>query len=156
MRWLLDPRLSVLGRLLVGVAFVWAGVIKIADPAAFQEALVNYRMLPASLIPLTAVTVPPIEVAAGLCLIMGLLSRGAALLSTGMLVVFTAAIAQAIARGIDIECGCFGVGSEAATGMGWQEIVRDLALLAAAVHVLLYDRGILSVERLRGRLRPGG
>lgn len=156
MKWLADPRLSVLFRLLVGVAFIWAGVVKIGDPAAFEEGLVNYRMLPAATIPFLAVVVPPIEVATGLCLVIGFLCRGAALLSTGMLAVFTVAIVQAIARGINIECGCFGAGSDAAASMGWQEVVRDLALLAAAAHVLFWDRGILSVARLRTRLRPEG
>lgn len=153
MRWLSDPRLSVLCRLLVGVAFVWAGVTKIADAAAFEEGLVNYRMLPAGLIPIVAVTLPPIEVLAGLCLLVGFSSRGAALLATGMLAVFTVAIVQAILRGIDVECGCFGAGSDAAASMGWPEVARDLVLLAAAGHVLFWDRGLLSVERLRARAR---
>lgn len=153
MRWLSDPRLSVLFRLFVGVAFVWAGVLKIGDPAAFQEGLVNYRMLPAALIAPIAVTLPPIEVVAGLCLILGFLSRGSALVATGLLAVFTVAIVQAIARGINIECGCFGTGGPEAAGMGWPEIVRDLVMLGAAAHVLFYDRGILSLERLRARAR---
>lgn len=153
MRWLSDPRLSVLFRLLVGVAFVWAGLVKIADAGAFEEGLINYRMLPPSLIPVVAVTLPPIEVAAGVCLVLGVLCRGAALLATSMLAVFTAAIVQAILRGINVECGCFGAGSDAAASMGWQEVVRDLALLAAGAHVLFWDRGILSLERLRTRLR---
>ena len=149
MRWLSDPRLSVLFRLFIGVAFVWAGVVKIADPAAFQEGLVNYRMFPAALIAPIAVTVPPIEVVAGLCLIVGYLSRGSALVATGMLAMFTIAIVQAIARGIDIECGCFGAGGPEAASIGWAEVVRDLVMLGAAAHVLFYDRGILSLERLR-------
>lgn len=151
MRWLSDPRVSVLCRLLVGVAFIWAGTVKMLDPAAFEEGLVNYRLIPAGLIPALAVTLPPTEVLLGLCLIVGFLSRGAALLATGMLGVFTIAIVQAILRGIDVECGCFGAGSDAAASMGWPEVVRDLALLGAALHVLFWDRGILSVERLRAR-----
>jgi putative oxidoreductase len=151
MRWLSDPRLSVLFRLFVGVAFVWAGIVKMSDPAAFQEGLVNYRMFPAALIAPIAVTVPPIEIVAGLGLILGFLSRGSALIVTGMLVVFTIAIVQAITRGIDIECGCFGAGGPEAASIGWTEVVRDLVMLGAAVHVLFYDRGILSLERLRAR-----
>lgn len=153
MRWLADPRVSVLCRLFVGVAFIWAGVVKVADAAAFEEGLVNYRLLPAGLIPIVAVTLPPIEIVAGLCLVVGFASRGASLVATGMLAVFTVAIVQAILRGIDVECGCFGAGSDAAASMGWPEVLRDLALLAAAAHVLLWDRGILSVERLRARSR---
>lgn len=153
MQRLADPRLSVLCRLFVGVAFAWAGVIKVADVAAFEEGLVNYRLLPAATIPLIAATLPPIEVIIGLCLVVGFLSRGAALLASGMLVIFTVAIVQAILRGIDVECGCFGAGSGAAASMGWPEVVRDVVLLAAAAHVLFWDRGILSVERLRARAR---
>ena len=149
MRWLSDPRLSVLCRLFVGIAFVWAGVVKLADPAAFQDGLINYRILPAGAIAPIAVTLPPIEVAAGLCLIVGFLCRGSALVATSLLAIFTIAIVQAIVRGINIECGCFGAGGGAAAGMGWPEIVRDLVMLGAATHVLLYDRGLLSVERLR-------
>ncbi|MBI2897073.1 MAG: DoxX family membrane protein [Deltaproteobacteria bacterium] len=153
MSLLRDPRLSMAFRLLVGVLFIWAGVVKLGDPAAFEEGLVNYRMLPGWSIPPVAAMLPAIEVVAGLCLVVGVAIRGAALVTTGMLVVFTAAIVQAIVRGIDIECGCFGAGSEVATTIGWPEVVRDAALLAASAHVLLYDRGVLSLQRLRERRR---
>ena len=153
MRRLSDPRLSVLFRLFVGVAFVWAGVVKLADPGAFEEGLINYRMLPAGLIAPVAVTLPAIEVAAGLCLIVGFLARGAALLATGLLAIFTVSIVQAVLRGINVECGCFGSSGATAASMGWQEVVRDLAMMGAAAHVLFYDRGILSLERLRARSR---
>jgi len=147
-----DPRISVPLRLVVGAAFVWAGLGKIADPVSFSDAIVNYRLVPAWMITPMAATLPALEIVAGACLIVGLFARGAALVASGLLGVFTVAIVQAIVRGINVDCGCFGAGSEAAAGIGWREVVRDLALLAAAAHVVVYDRGILSVERLRHRL----
>jgi putative oxidoreductase len=98
-------------RLGLGALFVVAGVLKLRDPTAFATEIANYRWL-AQLAPVGAATLPAIEVLLG-----------------GLLIVFTAAIAQAVARGINVDCGCFGGGGGPVTG--WT-VVRDVALLLGA------------------------
>jgi uncharacterized membrane protein YphA (DoxX/SURF4 family) len=118
-------------RLGLGGLFVLAGVLKLAQPTAFATEIVNYRFLPA-LAPYLAATLPTIEVVLGVALVAAPLQwrRAAALAMAGMLAVFTVAVGQVVARGINIDCGCFGGGSGPVSG--WT-IARDVALLAAAL-----------------------
>ena len=118
-------------RLGLGGLFVLAGVLKLAQPTTFATEIVYYSFLP-QLAPYLAATLPMIEIALGLALVAAPVPwrRAAALAMAGLLAVFTVAVVQAVARGINIDCGCFGGGSGPVSG--WT-IARDLALLAAAV-----------------------
>lgn len=128
----LVPASLIVFRVVLGALFMFAGVAKLGDPAAFALEIANYRMLPAaSIAPWLAVTLPGIEVATGAALLVGpkAWARAAALVITGLLVVFTAAVTQVVLRGINIQCGCFGGDAGPIT---WLTIVRDLVLLAMA------------------------
>ena len=118
-------------RLGLGGLFVLAGVLKLAQPTAFATEIVNYRFLP-ELAPYLAATLPAIEIALGVALVAAPVQwrRAAALAMAGMLAVFTVAVGQVVARGINIDCGCFGGGSGPVTA--WT-VFRDIALLGAAV-----------------------
>ena len=127
-------------RLGLGLLMAYAGAMKLFEPpATFAEEIGNYRLLP-NLAPLAAVTLPAIELVAGLALILlrGAWRRGAALLNLGLLLVFTVAVASARVRGIDLRCGCFGGDSGPVTNL---TVVRDLALSAWAALVLWQARG---------------
>ena len=68
-------------------------------------------------------------------LVLGLLTRGAAVVSAILFVAFIIGIASVWARGINIDCGCFGGGGadpDAASKYPW-EIARDVALLLASL-----------------------
>jgi hypothetical protein len=60
--------------------------------------------------------------------------RAAALALGGMLAVFTVATLTVLARGVNIECGCFGTGSGP---VGWSTVLRDLAMLGAALMLVV-------------------
>ena len=120
-------------RLGLGGLLLWAGVAKIGDPGAFAAEIGNYHLLPA-LAPTMAVTLPAVEIVLGLALVAGTRPwvRAAALGATLVLGVFTVAVISVVARGIDIECGCFGTGSSRVTMI---TVLRDVVLVAAAVGV---------------------
>jgi len=118
-------------RIILGGLFLWASVTKVPDMAAFAESVANYRIVPPSLVPVVAAAVVGVEIAAGVALMLNVWARPAALLLAGLLAVFTVGLASALARGIDLACGCFG-GTDAAT---WWTVLRDLALLAWALGV---------------------
>ena len=122
--------LAWLLRLGLGALFLAAGVAKLRDPAGFATEISNYRFLPA-LAPYLATMLPMIEAALGVTLLVGPARwrRAAALATAGLLVVFTVAVAQVVARGINVDCGCFGGNSGPVTG--WT-VARDLGLLGAA------------------------
>jgi uncharacterized membrane protein YphA (DoxX/SURF4 family) len=118
-------------RFLLGALFLWASVTKVPDMAAFAESVANYRIVPPALVPVVASAVVGVEIAAGVALMLNVWARPAALLLAALLAVFTIGLASALARGIDLACGCFG-GTDAAT---WWTVLRDLALLAWALGV---------------------
>lgn len=122
-------------RLVLGGVFIYSGAIKIADPAAFALAIENYQLLPAGLIDPLAYWLPWLELVCGAGLIVGPFKRGAAVLISGQLLVFVAALAFNIWRGLDVDCGCFGSGG--ATTHPTLAIWRDLAFLCLAVASLV-------------------
>jgi uncharacterized membrane protein YphA (DoxX/SURF4 family) len=138
-------------RLFVGGLFLYAAATKLPDMAKFAVDVANYRLLPASLVPVTAAVVIGLEVVTGVALVLGVWARPAAIALSGLLVVFTAGIAQALARGIDLKCGCFG-GQQAAT---WWTVLRDLAILAPALAVAIWGPGRLLPRRGRPAARAG-
>ncbi|MBA4378692.1 MAG: hypothetical protein C0395_08610 [Gemmatimonas sp.] len=131
-RWRTIPDwMDLLLRFLVGGTFVYASFDKILDPAGFAQSIAHYRLAPAWLLHPMAMLVPWLELVAGGAMILGFARRGAAWLVILMLAMFMAAIGSAMARGLDISCGCFG--TEDAHAVGLSLLLRDLALLAGAV-----------------------
>ena len=126
----------------LGVIFIWASWPKIADPEAFARVVQNYQILPSALVNPTAVILPWVEAACGVCLITGVLSRGSLLLFNGLMVVFTLALAWNAWRGIDTDCGCFSVAVQADKGRYLEYILRDLVILIAGVWALWYRRSV--------------
>ena len=118
-------------RLLVGGAFVFAGALKIADPAKFAVDVSNYRLVPHELINLVAILVPWIEVTAGSFVLAAIWLRAAALVITSLTVMFFAVIVSALARGLNIECGCFGTVGGKHVGLVNLAIDSTLFFLAA-------------------------
>jgi uncharacterized membrane protein YphA (DoxX/SURF4 family) len=113
-------------RLVVGGAFLVAGVLKIAAPEKFALDVTNYRLLPHELVNLVAILVPWVEVVAGLLVVTGFWLRAAALVINSMTVMFFVVITSALARGLNIECGCFGtVGGK---HVGLTNLAIDLTL----------------------------
>lgn len=125
------PRFVVVAaRIGIGVLLAWAGLAKIGDPQSFADQVHNFRILPVALENLAAMILPWIELTAAMALIVGVRSRAGAVLATVLLAVFTVAVLSAMARGLDIECGCFGKGD--ATRVGWAKVGQNLAMLALA------------------------
>ncbi len=147
--WCASPVLSLCLRWLLGAIFLYAGVMKSSDPQGFAVAIYNYRLLPDWMINALAILLPWVEILAGGCLLLGVKTRGGALLASGLLGIFGLALAISLARGLDIDCGCFG-SSPRANEVSWLHLVRDLCLMAAGIHVLLFDRAIASLSRWIG------
>ncbi len=124
--------LGVLARLVTGGVWIAAGLIKLPDPAASVRAVRAYDLLPESAVTLVGHGLPLLEILVGLLLVAGLLTRPAAVVSALLLVAFVIGIASAWARGLEIECGCFGGGGAkegVSSAYPW-EIARDIGLLA--------------------------
>jgi putative oxidoreductase len=117
-------------RLILGGVFIAAGALKIWEPTAFAADIANYRLLPHEAVNLLAITLPWIEIAAGLFLVCGIWRRASALVITILMIVFLAAIGQALARGLDIRCGCFG--TVEARKVGVLSLGQDILMFVVA------------------------
>lgn len=117
--------------------FVYAGITKLLDVHGFALDIANYRAMPAALVPLMAAALPGVEIVCGASLLLSKTLRAAAWLTATLLGVFTLAVAQALARGISIECGCFGTARAPVTEA---TLLRDLALLGCAGLLLWLTR----------------
>jgi uncharacterized membrane protein YphA (DoxX/SURF4 family) len=129
------PWAATAARLLLGGVLVVAGLLKLPDPAAAVWAVRAYRLLPEALVGPVAFGLPVVEVAVGLALLVGVFVRTAALAAALLLVVFLGAVGSAWARGLQIDCGCFGGGGQVGAGATAYpgEVARDLGLLLVAV-----------------------
>jgi uncharacterized membrane protein YphA (DoxX/SURF4 family) len=118
-------------RIIIGGAFIMAGVLKIADPAKFALDVSHYRLAPYEMINLVAILVPWIEVTVGLFVVTGIWLRAATLVIIGLSLMFLVVISSALVRGLNIECGCFGtVGGK---HIGWVNLAIDSTLLLLAL-----------------------
>ncbi|ALE80623.1 MauE/DoxX family redox-associated membrane protein [Pseudonocardia alni] len=143
--------LDVLGTVLrLGLAVVWlvSGAVKLSEPFTTAVAVAAYRVLPDALVVPVATLLPPLEIALGLLLLAGLATRLAAVVGTVLLLAFVAGLVQAWARGLAIDCGCFGGGGpvdpdDTAYGLA---LLRDLAFVAAAVYLTVRPRTLLSLD----------
>ena len=142
--------LGLIARLVTGGVWLVAGALKVTDPASSIAAVRAYELLPGSLVEPVGTTLPAVELVVGLALIVGAFTRGAAAVSALLFVAFIIGIASVWARGIEIDCGCFGGGGpkkDAASSYPW-EIARDVALLAASCYVVVVRRTRLAVDNL--------
>lgn len=117
---------------------LYAAVPKLSDVGAFAAQVDNYRMVPAALLPLFSAAVPSVEVFAALGLCTPWLVRGAALSALMLFASFAIAMAQAILRGINLDCGCFG--GEVESLVSWWTVLRSVALALGSGWVLAYAR----------------
>lgn len=138
----------------LGSVFLLACAHKIAHPEAFALDIATYGILPLSVVNIMAITLPWMEFAAGVMLILGFRTRAAALMASGMMVMFTAALAIALAQGLDMSCGCFASqGAQGEDPISASTALRDVAWLVTALYVVSFDGDAIGVERLLRRRR---
>jgi putative oxidoreductase len=125
-------------RLIVAVLFLWAGVIKIINPHDFADAVAGFRALPVALIHPTALVIPWFEI----LLSIGVLFPGVQIVrasSMGLIaldLVFILLLSSAWLRGLNVQCGCFGLNIFPASE--WSipiAIFRDMVLLLMLVWI---------------------
>jgi putative oxidoreductase len=139
-------------RLLIGGIFLYAGLEKILDPFDFSVALYNYRLFPDFWLGGMAATIPWVEAMAGLFLIIGFDTKGAAALTSFLLLIFIGLIVISAIRGLDIDCGCFG---SLERKVGVQAILEDTFLLVISMSVLLLEKNALNLQGLIKKMLPG-
>jgi len=144
----------LLGRLILGGVLLVAGGLKAFVPAEAASAVAAYKILPTQMAHIIGYALPWLEIAVGLLIIIGISLRMAAVIAGGIMLVFIAAIISVWARGLLIDCGCFGGGGAIDPSKAAQvhrtyalEIARDTGLALVALYLYFFPYGLLSVEK---------
>ncbi|MCX6435641.1 MAG: DoxX family protein [Actinobacteria bacterium] len=145
----LSPWLGLVFRLVVGAVLLVAGYLKAFNPSKAKMAVRAYEALPIPVANILGVALPWIEIGAGLLLILGVAVRKTAIFSGFLMLIFIIAIAQAWARGLSIDCGCFGGGGQvdAKDTKYVQEILRDFGLGLMSLYLFRYPKSRFALER---------
>jgi uncharacterized membrane protein YphA (DoxX/SURF4 family) len=141
--------ISLFLRLSIGGIFLISGLAKIADPVRFLLTLREFRLLPNALESFLAIYLPWLEFLLGLSVLLGVLHRTSALMIAGLNAVFIIAIGSVIARGIEVDCGCFGLLADVLhlpDMADWKAVVRDLVFMVMCVHLFRYKSDAWTLE----------
>jgi uncharacterized membrane protein YphA (DoxX/SURF4 family) len=134
----------------LGLAAVWltSGTLKAIDPDQTYVAVKAYDVLPKGGIEIVAALLPWVELAFGVLLLIGAGVRVVAVLSLMLLAVFIAGVVQAWARGLSIDCGCFGGGGAVDPGdtAYVQEVLRDTGFALLACWLVVRPRTLASLD----------
>ena len=147
-----QPWLTFVFRLILGGVLLVAGALKVTDPYSSATSVRAYQILPVDLANLLGFILPFAEVAIGIFLIVGIWVRLNAIAGGALMIMFIIAIGQAWARGISLDCGCFGKGGLLETDElpVWNytlEIARDIVLAALAVYIYRFPQGKLGFDK---------
>lgn len=143
--------LDVVGTVVrLGLAAVWltSGILKAVDPDQTYVAVRAYDVLPMAGVEIVAAILPWFEIALGVLILIGAGLRLVAALSAALLLMFIAGVVQAWARGLSIDCGCFGGGGAVAAGQTAyvQELLRDIGFIVLAAWMIVRPRTLLSLD----------
>ncbi len=126
-RWLL-----LVGRLILGGIFIYAGYAKLREPwMLFAFSINSYQILPESVVPILARSLPWVELLIGILIVSGIALRWTAAAASGIFIVFSAAMMRAYVKNLSIDCGCFGFGEK----LGPLRFTLEGAMLALALAV---------------------
>ena len=148
--------LGLLLRLVLGGVVLVAGALKVGHLETSARAVRAYQLLPFDLAGVVGYGLPVLELAIGALLLLGLFTRVSAVVAGLLMVAFVIGIASAWARGLSIDCGCFGNGGTIAASQTQypQEIARDIGLFACAAWLAVRPRSAVSLDRLLSPVPP--
>ena len=144
-----QPWLTLLARLILGGVLIAAGALKVGNLQKSAMAVRAYEMLPVWMANLLGYALPWIEIGIGLLLVFGALVKINGLLGALIMLAFIIAIAQAWARGLSIDCGCFGDGGavDPEDTKYLSTIIRDIGLLGLGVFLYFYPKGRFALDK---------
>ena len=140
---------SLLFRILLGLIFLFAGIAKISDPVRFIFTLREFNLFSEAVIPFMALYLPWLEFILGLFLILGLLYRASAFLLACLNTMFAIAILTVVVRGMEIDCGCFGMLADILKipdSADIKAIIRNVIFIGISVYIFIVKKTLFSLE----------
>ena len=144
-----QPWLTLIARLVLGGVLLAAGGLKIANLQKSAMSVRAYELLPVGLANFLGYVLPWVEIGMGLLLIVGVAVSIVGLLGALTMFAFVIAIAQAWARGLSIDCGCFGGGGQVdpEDTKYLSTILRDIGFLLLGVYLYYFPKGKFGIEK---------
>ena len=136
----MNKYLILLFRIVVGAIFLWASFDKIIDPVKFARDISNYHIVPLGLENTIALILPWLEFFIGTGLILGVMVDGSIIISSVLLITFNIMIAQAMARGFNIDCGC---GLKEGQLVGFEKLIENFIFIIFSYFVYIRKEKIL-------------
>ena len=145
----LAPWIGLISRLTLGGVLFLAGFLKYDALDKSQMAVRAYEILPISIANIIGIILPFAEILMGLLLILGAGTRVMGILSALLMLVFVIGISQAWARGLSIDCGCFGGGGQVEPGEAnyLSPLLRDAGLAALGIYLFLKPRSKFALDK---------
>ena len=129
-------------RIILAFIFIYAGAEKIADPEAFAISISNYRLLPVSTLNFFAITLPWIEIIAGILLLFRIAVKENSIIIFSMLLIFTIAVVISLFRGLSIDCGCFGKGTQ----IGLFKLGENILMIVGSLLLIAFGSDLLKLK----------
>jgi uncharacterized membrane protein YphA (DoxX/SURF4 family) len=129
-------------RITISFVFIYAGAEKISDTETFAISISNYRLLPISTLNFFAITLPWLEIITGILLLFGIAVKENSTILCSMLFIFTLAIIISLLRGLSIDCGCFGKGTQ----IGLMKLGENLLMIVGLLILIVYDSEYLKLK----------
>ncbi|WP_290102898.1 MauE/DoxX family redox-associated membrane protein [Actinomadura sp. DC4] len=151
--WRQQEWITLVVRVALATILATAGYAKFSEAEGLQKVAVSsYRILPQGMVTPVALGLPVLEMALAALILLGFATRVMAVCVGLLFIVFIAGIISVWARGLSIDCGCFGGGGAVTKGQTHylREIFRDLGFLVLAAWLMVFPRGKLALDRLLG------
>lgn len=150
-----STKLLWLTRILVGLLFIFSGLIKLNDPLGFSYKLEEYFEVfhMVFLNPLSifiSITVCALEVILGLFLLTGFYAKKVAWGLLLLIVFFTFLTFYSAAFDVVKTCGCFG---DAIPLTPWQSFSKDLILVVLIVYIFINKNEIKSISTQKNTVK---
>ncbi len=145
--------ISLVVRIALAAVMFIAGYAKFSEAQPLQKlAVSSYQVLPKGMVTPVAYGLPVLEMVLAAMILLGFATRVMAVCVGVLFVVFIAGITSAWARGLTIDCGCFGGGGSVGKGQTHylREILRDTGFMVLAAWLMVFPRGKLALDRLLG------
>ncbi|MCB9205737.1 MAG: DoxX family membrane protein [Ignavibacteriales bacterium] len=134
--------LVAITRIYLALVFILSGLDKINNLEAFAVSIENYKILPIESINIIAIVIPWMELVAGALLLIGLYIKENSLIITTLLLIFTVAIISAIARNLDIDCGCQGTFD--GQKVGTLKLIENFSLMIVGYLSIKFPKQVLT------------
>ncbi|HUV49390.1 MAG TPA: MauE/DoxX family redox-associated membrane protein [Actinomycetes bacterium] len=141
--------ISTIMRIGLAGVLLWSGGAKVSEPRQAVMAVQAYEILPTSVGEFVGYALPLFELALGLALLLGVATRISAVVAGALMTAFVVGVASAWARGLSIDCGCFGGGGAVAEGEAnyLPVLLRDAGFAAMAAWLVVFPATRWALDR---------